>query len=668
MLAASQCWSQESVLLGKGAAGESLSVSVLETKGTTRKVQVRLTYAAAQTIATMSNVVASESTEQIDCQKGTYSVIHYALFNSLAQGATPSWTKDINSTEVQPIAVDLNAGTASTMVFRAVCISTSSTSTPTASTHPPTVNVPQNSVAGTQLPSPVSAPASISLPVPAPAPVTAAPPAAAPTSMPTPIPLAPVLPEASVRAEPALPVGTLQQLSATGNIAAYVPFPKSAISLGMMGALAEYVYIDPEQLAFRNAVFEKMLRARARMVPDGKQHPLLDEASRRLEKSAAEYSDAMHAKEAFLARNQLRVVGLPKRSQAAVEAFRAELYQYGLSQEYILVFRGTQEAMDWVSNLWTGVDLLSIEAPHYRAAYDLVAELRRRKIEPLVVGHSLGGGMAQYVGYKFGLKVVGFNSAPLPQRYYTEGAGADVHFIRLFSAIDTVPRPGMLTPEGYPDPVSMLVPQGASMINSLFPTYELMKAHQHLVQPTCVRSTPNPSYTAGEQEMYAAFLNGLLSKGVISAAVGGFLPKVAPIAADQVVIEGIRGMIQKDLSGPAWGPDTASNPGSRRVSSAVKSEVVTVAIEQYKAVGGAASVAKGGYKVAFGNSFMDMASGLGTFAAIAGKAAAANFAITRGLLPHSMARFNRGMRSVAGNDVFMEDPVRAQCAVLDSKY
>jgi putative lipase involved disintegration of autophagic bodies len=39
----------------------------------------------------------------------------------------------------------------------------------------------------------------------------------------------------------------------------------------------------------------------------------------------------------------------------------------------------------------------------------LVSALRKRGDAPLVVGHSLGGGMAQYVGFKFGLKVVGFN-------------------------------------------------------------------------------------------------------------------------------------------------------------------------------------------------------------------------------------------------------------------
>ena len=65
-----------------------MSGSFLDTKGTTRKVQVRLTYAAAKTVAAMPNILASESTELIDCQKGTQSVVREALFNSLAQGAT----------------------------------------------------------------------------------------------------------------------------------------------------------------------------------------------------------------------------------------------------------------------------------------------------------------------------------------------------------------------------------------------------------------------------------------------------------------------------------------------------------------------------------------------------------------------------------------------------
>ena len=48
--------------------------------------------------------------------------------------------------------------------------------------------------------------------------------------------------------------------------------------------------------------------------------------------------------------------------------------------------------------------------------------LVKQGIRPPVIGHSLGGGMAQYVAHGDGLKRVAFNASPLPERYLPRNA------------------------------------------------------------------------------------------------------------------------------------------------------------------------------------------------------------------------------------------------------
>lgn len=445
------------------------------------------------------------------------------------------------------------------------------------------------------------------------------------------------------------------------------PFNDSVFSLGTMGLLAEYVYFDEKELAFREALLRKIQTGRDRIYSDGRNHPLVDQALTNIFADTTHYRDKFNAKNVFLESAALKLLPLPKLSLKAPDSFRAELYEHIPSHEKILVFRGTQSAMDWFSNLWSGIDMLEIEAPHYQSAYELIRALKKRGDTPLVVGHSLGGGMAQYVGNKFGLKVVGFNSAPLPQRYFSDGAVPNTKYVRLFSAVEISGRrnpAGLL--EGYADPVSIELPNNASgRIKEFFNNYEPIKAHQQLVKPICVKSVPFPYVTDEERKSYSNLFNAFLSKGVVGAAFGKIIPDPKIIGADMAVVYAIREQVKAGLSDPVWQPDSNSKE-DKRVADAVKKEVANVAVEQYKAIGGTAAVAKGGYKFAMGNSWGDMLAGAGSLGLTLGKMAAVDFVMTHILYPHSMERLNRGMQSVADADVFVAEPVRAQCSEVQS--
>lgn len=669
---------QDPILLARSAGGDAFYYSALDTTGGVKSVRTSLVYASPLAVGDLKNVLSSVSTEQIDCTRLTRSTTRVELYDNPAARGTPLWSKDFTVAEKPPLAIERAASTASSILFRAVCAVapavTQATPTPAAARTvatdiaPASAHVPANAQKGSATESGAMMSAQPTAPVAAQALTPVFPPATQTDAV---KPASPgtgtLVGGGAPPAAPPNPAGSAVPAS-TGAMEDYHPFPGLRMTLGMMGKFAEYVYFNDEDFGLLVDTFGKIKRGREKITLDGKAHPLVDEAFKRVQIRAGQYRDQLQGKKDFLSVGQFRTLELPKLQQGVVGGFRAELYQHVPSGEKILVFRGTESALDWLSNLWTGVDLLSIEAPHYQAAYNLVSALRKRGDAPLVVGHSLGGGMAQYVGFKFGLKVVGFNSAPLPERYFQEGAGATLDSIRLYSAVEYPEYPSPNPSPGYPDPVSIRVANSASAINGLFAGYEPIKAHQSLTRPICVKSIPEPFYTESERQFHLAMANKALSMGVVSMVVGGILPKAKPVAADMAIVAEVKHMVNDGLSDPVWLPDSNSRRDSN-IAQAARNEVVEVAVGLYKSIGGAANIMKGGYKIAVGNSWGDILSGAGSMAAASGKVVAVDMLITRFLQPHSMARLNRGLRTVSTEDVFNAKPAAADCeTTVIAKY
>jgi hypothetical protein len=119
----------------------------------------------------------------------------------------------------------------------------------------------------------------------------------------------------------------------TGTMADQRPFLGSVFTLETMGRLAQYVYYDQEQLALLSAVADTMAHAQARPVPGSVMKNLVDMAASR---------NALLAGEALV--SEL----LPALPSKPISAFRAELYRHAPSGELTLVFRGSQEGLDWL--------------------------------------------------------------------------------------------------------------------------------------------------------------------------------------------------------------------------------------------------------------------------------------------------------------------------------
>lgn len=644
---------QDSITLGRGAGGEQLSYAIETSSAMIYTVRTALTFPTPQTVADIQNVVESVSIEKIDCVKMTHQVIQYELYTSLQPNAAPALDVDVSSANSKPIAVDTNTDTAAAMVVRAVC--KVAKSSPTVVANPPGgANARFPSSVPQTLPPASQAPSRPTTQAPAPGQPTVTDGAAGTQSMPAPNPPNP-------NAQPAKPYEA-------ATLAAARPFQDSVFTVGTLGKLAEYSYVDQTKLRLSEAVADKMSRGRRQVEGDGKAHPLLDEAWRKLNNRATALRTEMDAKQSFLDAAQLVPVALPRTGRSAIKAFHAELYRHTPSGEMVLVFRGTQEAMDWISNIWLGIDLWSVEAPHYQAAFDLVDALSKQHIKPLVVGHSLGGGLAQYVGYKFGLKVVGFNSSPLPERYFTEGQGVPKKYIRLFSAVETDVNPATKRLELAPDPVSLDIPELDAFLRQNLLHVSPVSANLHLVKPDCVQSAPVPLLTQAEQQSLGDALRSTLSKGVVSAMMGGFIPKPGAKASDFLVKEDIKNAIKGEMAAPIWQPNSP-RPFDKEVADAVKQQVIQAGLDLYGDLGMVTGMAKGLYNLGQ-DDWKTQLGGAGTFVGMAAKAMAKEYEMRHFLMPHSMDRFNRGMGQLGGVDVFqnMPEQIRAQCETQSTYY
>ncbi|MGV7209819.1 YqiA/YcfP family alpha/beta fold hydrolase [Oxalobacteraceae bacterium A2-2] len=632
--------------LGQMEDGSTLYLASSDGSGERRLVRTRRVYAAPRQVGGASGVLAEVDWQRIDCVARTYETERIEWYANAEGSGAPLQEYDVPLNLRQVTAVRPDDRSAVGVIVNTVCLggATAVAAQPATPARPPAVAAPA-------APSPV--------PVPRPA----APAAGSPEAPPA---LAqqrnPPLPSAAPGEMPAAgpgPMAAPQPLPGVGPIAAMRPFADSVFTLGTMGRLAQYIYFDQQQEALLAAVSDKIARARPAQ-PPGLMQSLSGIAAERNGKALRRYQAAMDAKAEMLAREGLVSEPLPKLGAAPIAAFRAELYRHAASGQLILVFRGSQEALDWVTNLWLGVDLLKLEAPHYQAARELAGLIVKSGRKPIVVGHSLGGGMAQYVGQLYGLKVVAFNSSPLPARYIPARQAAAPDHIRLFSAIEYSDQPNNTVTRA--DPVSLRLPRFAEDLAAQLGHAAddgLVKAHQHLVQPVCVASRPQPFRNEEEDEQAALALNTMLYPGVYGLLLKGQNLKAAQEQGMQLWI---RQQVGRQLDTPAWQPDTRS-AFDQRVAEQARKLVATAAIDAYHEARALGKLGGVMYDTAAGSTW----KAVSTMGFAMGKALAK---IQLGLqfMPHSMERFNRGMQAEVGNDVFVAQAVTAQCRKPASTY
>jgi len=95
--------------------------------------------------------------------------------------------------------------------------------------------------------------------------------------------------------------------------------------------------------------------------------------------------------------------------------FFAQLYRNPVSGEYVLAFRGSENPLtnsnDWLTNFANASGSLTTQ---YRDAQITGMLLRCCKINAVICGHSLGGGLAQVAALESGIETYTYNAAGVP--------------------------------------------------------------------------------------------------------------------------------------------------------------------------------------------------------------------------------------------------------------
>lgn len=619
--------------------------------------RIRRVFPAPRTIGEVDGALSEVAWQRIDCRARTSQTDRLAWFTNAEATGEPLQELELPTQLREPVFVRPGENSAFGSILDTVC----GTKLADASRRLPPVAAPPVQ-AGQVPPMPPGAPR---LPAPS-SPVVADAPAypspGGPGAGPAPRPGSqdgPVPPRQQTPPSGPNPTDGMRP-PGVGPIADVRPFPDSVFTLGTMGQLAEFVYYDPDRLKVLATAGERMSELEGELVNGSIFREVVRGAIARNDKERLGYGAALANKQAMLDRASLVVERLPQLQPRPISSFRAELYRHAPSGQLILVFRGSQEPLDWFSNIWLGLDLGSIEAPHYDAARRLAEQVIKTGKRPIVVGHSLGGGMAQYVGHRFGLPVVAFNSSPLPARYIPSNGQPSPDKVRLFSAIEYQGSPDRFVTRA--DPVSLSMPRFAESTAETLgyvPGEAGLKAHQHIVMPVCVISRPEPFRTEEEQAQTNKIVNSAMNPSVLGYVAFG---KPMMGAMEKGMEMWISKSVGNQLRTRGWQPDS-NQPFDINVSKRMKEVVTDVAIDAFHNTQGAARMGKAVYDSTFG----DIWKAAGAF----GKAAlkvAAKTEFHAMLLPHSMARFNRGMQTAVNDDVFLAQPVAEQCRKTATTY
>lgn len=440
-------------------------------------------------------------------------------------------------------------------------------------------------------------------------------------------------------------------------------FPGSAFSLRTLARLAQGTYTSPAALQAEAEVAgvlsDVLALLESRPTPYQPLKVMLTRQSLDVTlRKQAGLERNLADKAALLDEVGLQAMALPAVARRAPAGFVAELYRHNASGQYVLAFRGSAEAADWISNLWMGVDLGEVTSPHYAAADELVAELRRRGVSPLVLGHSLGGGMAQYVAYRHALRVVGFNPSPLPIRYLS-GRHYDVANARLFTALE-LPAPG--TPpsaehdQRLGDPLSLGLD---SLRKQSARAEQWIKASRQLVKPVCLLTLPEPYFDAEEDADLARavgqyFISGPLQTLLTASTVG----TVKKVAKGLAISKGLEAL----LDDPAW---AQAGAGHGQAGVEAQKRAVIAGVQQAKAIQGMGKALGWLYSASTGKNMGKTAVQIS--AGVVDMMAAQY--VKRLLQVHGMARFVRGLGASGDLSPYALAPDGSSpCAAVSSTY
>lgn len=189
-----------------------------------------------------------------------------------------------------------------------------------------------------------------------------------------------------------------------------IKFPDAKIDVPMAGSGTNWTASVPVNLCYRSyAVVAYDSKGQAGTTKQG----VLNVAVPNTLKDYALLADAIYSR-----KTQVNDWLLTQNFSEKQSGFLAGVYGRQCGSESVFVIAGTnpEVSFDMGLDLGTDLSLYSFKGTprQFNAAFSALAQARSKSAISMIVGHSLGGSLAQYLGLRTGIKTITFNSAPFP--------------------------------------------------------------------------------------------------------------------------------------------------------------------------------------------------------------------------------------------------------------
>lgn len=282
------------------------------------------------------------------------------------------------------------------------------------------------------------------------------------------------------------------------------------LTLGQMARLVNYSYVTESDIEISTETIHKLEFVSKQYEQRSYQPQNTKTLSQRIAMGARDAENKrlnrlnreINAKRIFLSELGLRPVALSETQRKIFsettkirEHFGVEIYQLESTEKFFITIRAGRDTVDLVKLLWKdSIPETAIENQLYQPAFLLAEDFIHTNpgAQVTVLGHGVGGSMAQSIAVRSGVRAVVFNSYPVPTWIADKATGDLKKNIIEYSAV----YPFVSKKISYiPDPISI---KYNDPVDIALDNFRYLR--RHINRPRCVFIEPDPWLNEEETE------------------------------------------------------------------------------------------------------------------------------------------------------------------------